>query len=224
MCNRTYLNGCLIGNGRFTTNCAGCNYLAPSVTTSSINLQALVTSNATTNGGILVNSIILLNGIPCISSACNYVAPTPAAVVSTSIPISGMPAMTIAPTPAPTQVSGLSSSTQNTSQSTVILYGAIGGVGSLLFLSILVFVVFYHQTSMRRKAATRISTETSQVMMQSHLSAVKSKLQYSLGYVENPVYKASQSNRSTMSNQSSPPNNQFESSDGGLMNLAQNSY
>ena len=48
MCNRTYPNGCLIGSNRFTTNCAGCNYKAPtSISLASIALAISPTSTPT---------------------------------------------------------------------------------------------------------------------------------------------------------------------------------
>ena len=65
MCNRTYSNGCLIGSGRFTTNCTGCNYLALAI--SSAELQALVALYTSTNGGSWISSTNWLIGDPCIS-------------------------------------------------------------------------------------------------------------------------------------------------------------
>ena len=66
MCNRTYSNGCSISSGRFTANCAGCNYLAPPAT-SGAELQALKDFYASTSGGNWVNSANWLVGDPCIS-------------------------------------------------------------------------------------------------------------------------------------------------------------
>ena len=66
MCNRTYSGGCLIVSGRFTTNCAGCNYLAP-LATSVAEFQALKDLYNTTNGGSWTNSQNWLVGDPCIS-------------------------------------------------------------------------------------------------------------------------------------------------------------
>ena len=80
MCNRTYSNGCLIGRNRFTTNCAGCNFLAPATT--SVELQALRDFYNSTNGGSWINSTNWLIGDPCVNGWFGVTCDNNLAVVS----------------------------------------------------------------------------------------------------------------------------------------------
>ena len=67
MCGRTYTGGCFVTAGQFSTNCFGCNYLAP-IATSAAELQALKDFYSSTSGGSWSNSQSWLIGDPCISS------------------------------------------------------------------------------------------------------------------------------------------------------------
>ena len=84
MCSRNFTGGCFIDGGRFTTNCAKCNYLAP-LATSTAEFQALNDFYNYTNGGNWVNYQNWLIGDPCISGWFGVTCNSRFAVVSLSL-------------------------------------------------------------------------------------------------------------------------------------------